>query len=93
MYYSSPFRDNNRQRVVDHRLQNLTPNRRQDIRKWNNKQFETTSERVPNKNRNRFGDIDGNRDRDENLSSRPLASISFGKLPYPSGNSYSDQDI
>ena len=83
MYYSTPFRDNNRQRVVDHRLQNLTPNRRQ----------ETTSERVPNKNRNQFGDIDDHRDRDERFSTRPLASISFGKLPYPSGNSYSTQDI
>ena len=74
--------------MVDHRLQNLTPNRRQEIKTWNKKQLQTTTEGVPKNNRNQFGDIDDERNRDENLSSRPLARISFGKLPYPSGNPY-----
>ena len=79
--------------MVDHRLQNLTPNRRQDIKTWNNKQYETTTERLPNETRNRFGDIGDERDRDDYLSSRPLARISFGRLPYPAGNPYSDPKL
>ena len=57
------------------------------MKRWKNKPAETTTERFTI-NRNRFEDYDDERrNRDNNLSSQPLAKISFGIPPYPAGNS------
>ena len=56
------------------------------MKTWNDQNFETATKRVPNNNRNRFDQFDAERDRDDYSSNQPLAKISFGKLPYPSGN-------
>ena len=81
------YRDRNRPKVVDHRHENLTPNRREEIQQRNKQQFETTSARNPF-NRDRFSEYTDDSSRQDSVyANQPLAKISFGRLPYPVGNS------
>ena len=82
----SIYRDRNRPKVVDHRLENLTPNRREEMQQRRKSQSETTSERIPLKE-DRFREYKDINDRKDNFyANQPLSRISFGKLPYPVGN-------
>ena len=81
-------RDRNRQKVVDHRLQNLTPNRREEMQQMNRHQYkqETTSDRNLY-SEDRIRKYSNANDQQGSLySNQPLARVSFGLLPYPAGN-------
>lgn len=87
---ASYCRDNIRPGTVDHRLHNLTPNRREDKKNRNQNSFETTTQKQV-VNRNRFENFDSAGSREDYLTNQPLAKIAFGKLPYPSGNDFSSR--